>query len=188
MTISSCAFFFFSPVTALEMRKRTPSTGRVAANVMDVSVRSIFVVFFVSCATSPARTEGRSVSPLLVKTQRVPIGVRPCSFTDSYAQGVYTFFSLIYWINLHCLFTLWREATHPSHRRSTHGRNWPFLQDKVPPLSVLIQALADDQSESMLASIHVSLPGDTSLRGFPRINLEKLLCISSQLVRTNFQR
>ena len=56
MTISSsCAFFFFSPVMALERRKRNPSTSGVAANVMDVSVRSIFVVLFVPCATSLAQ-------------------------------------------------------------------------------------------------------------------------------------
>ena len=38
--------------------KRNPSTGGVAAKVIDVSVRSIFVVF-VSCATSLARMKGR---------------------------------------------------------------------------------------------------------------------------------
>ena len=48
-----------------------------------------------------------------------------------------------------------KEAMHPSHRRSTRDRNWPFLQDKVPPLLVQIQAPADNQFESMLASIHV---------------------------------
>ena len=45
---------------------------------------------------------------------------------------------------------------------STRGRNWQFLQDKVPPLLVQIQAPADNQFESMLASIHVSLPGHNS--------------------------
>ena len=71
--------FFFSPVIALGTRHRNPSTTGVAASVMDVSVRSIFV----SWATSLARMKGCSVSPLFEKTRRVPIGVRLCSFTAS---------------------------------------------------------------------------------------------------------
>ena len=70
----------------------------------------------------------------------------------------------MYCISASIAHTVEREPTHPSHRRSTCGRNWPFLQDRVPPLLVQIQTPADNQSESMLCSIHVSLPGHSSLQ------------------------
>ena len=57
-----------------------------------------------------------------------------------------------------------------SHRRSTRGGNWPFLQDRVPPLLVQIQAAADNQSESILASIHVPLP---ALKSLQLMNIER---------------
>ena len=63
---------------------------------------------------------------------------------------------------------------------STRGRNWQFLQDKVPPLLVQIQAPADNQFESMLPTIHVSLPGHSSRQlsehcaRFSRINFGKI--------------
>ena len=141
-------------------------------NVVSVSVRSIFVVFFVSCATSLARMKGRSVSPLFVKihgfvlTGGVHVHLSPC--TESQPA----------WL----LHTVWKEAMHPLHRRSTRGRNWPFLQDKVPPLLVQIQAPADNTFESMLASIHVSFPRHNSRQcGSPRNKLDRFhrtkLCI-----------
>ena len=45
------------------------------------------------------RVKGCSVSPLFVKTQRVPIGVSPCSFTAPCSQRVYTFISFMYLIS-----------------------------------------------------------------------------------------
>ena len=56
---------------------------------------------------------------------------------------------------------------HPSHRRSTRGRSWLFLHDKVLPLLVQIQAPADYQFESMLVSIRVS--------SFPRFNFGQIV-------------
>ena len=64
-----CALLFLL-VMALERGKRSPSTSGVAAN--HGCVRQ---VFFVSCTKSLARMKGRSVSPLLVKTQRTGLGM-----------------------------------------------------------------------------------------------------------------
>ena len=179
MTNSSCAFCLFSPVIALERGKRNPSTGGVAANVIDVSVKSIFVVFFVSCATSLARMKGRSVSPLFVKTHRVPIEVRHLALSRFRAHRGCTRSSLSCTRSQAALLlhTVWKEAMHLSHRRSTRDRNWPSLQNTVLPLLVQIQTPANSQFESMLASTHVALPRTQfSAMWFPRIH-------SSQFVR-----
>ena len=161
---SSCAFFVFSPVMALERRNRNHPTGGVAANVMDVSVRSIFVVFFVSCATSLARMKGCSVSPLFVKIHRVPIGVRPCSFTVSCSQGVYTFISLMHLSTCIASSHSLEGSDAPVNRRSTHVvASAISLQDKAPPLSVRFKRVQTTYSSQCLpqSTYHCQ---DTGLR------------------------
>ena len=67
----------------------------------------------------------------------------------------------MYWIST-CIAS--SHSWEGSDASVTSSRNWPFLQDLVPPLLVQIQAPPDNHSESMLASIHVSLPAHNSLQ------------------------
>ena len=53
------------------------SSGGVAANVLLASAGVNSLALLVSCATSRARMTGFAASPLVVQTQRVPMGFQP---------------------------------------------------------------------------------------------------------------
>ena len=179
MTNSSCAFFF-SPVMARERRRhRKPSTDGVAANVMDVSVKSSPSL---SCSSSPAPRAWRAVCGTLVREDP--------SFPDRSETLIFHCFVLTKRCprsSLSCTESqrallhhkIWKETMHPPHRRSSRGRHWPLLQNKVPPLL----APADNSSQRLPQSTYHCQDTPFSATWFPRINLERLLCTSSQFMR-----
>ena len=71
---------------------------------------------------------------------------------------VYTFDNFFYLISscIASFHKIYKEAMHLSHCSGTRDRNRSSLQDRVLPLSVQIQAPANSQFESTLASFHVS--------------------------------
>ena len=158
MTISSCAFFFLSPVMALEGRKRN-GVGRWSRRERHGCVRQLHLCRLLRLLCHESGADSRTFRVTLVREDpSCPDRVRP------YKGCTRSFLSCTGSQPALPLHTVWKNATHPSHRRSTRGRNWPFLQDRVPPLLVQIQVPADNQSETMLASIHVSLPAHNSLQ------------------------
>ena len=98
------------------------------------------------------------MSPLFVKSHRVPIWskffLHHC-FPST--RCVHVHLSQVLDLQLHCLLTQVSWERHTRHIVvSTHDRNWPSLQDRLPSLLVQLQAPADNHLESILVSSHVS--------------------------------
>ena len=97
-------------------------------------------------------------------------------------KGVHIHLFHVLDLDLRCFFTqLGSDA--PVTSRATRDHSWPSLKDKVLPLLVHIQAPADNQFESMLALLHVSLPRYSSRQcGFHGLTLRDC-CVSLRATR-----